>query len=66
MKLNGRYGVNSSGKFVKIITQKKLESIKMLLMFKLAKGQEIGWTVAVMQRHEKEMLDLLQLEACGQ
>ena len=45
---------------------KKLESIKLLLMFKLAKGQEMGWTVTVMQRHEKEMLDLLQLKMCGQ
>ena len=41
------------------IPQKNLESIKMLLMFKLAGGQESGWTVETMQDHEKEMLKLL-------
>ena len=42
------------------IPQKNLESIKMLLMFKCAGGQESGWTVKVMQDHENEMLDLLK------
>ena len=41
------------------IPQKNLESIKMLLMFKLAGGQESGWTVKAMQEHEGKMLKLL-------
>ena len=39
-----------------------LESIKMLLMFKLAGGQESGWTVKTMQDHETKMLSLLNGE----
>lgn len=41
------------------IPHKNLESIKMLLMFKLAGGQESGWTVKAMQEHEGKMLKLL-------
>lgn len=41
------------------IPHKNLESIKMLLMFKRAGGQESGWTVKAMQDHGIEMLALL-------
>ncbi len=43
------------------IPQKNLESIKMLLMFKRAGGNENGWTVDIMTNHEKEMLNMLGL-----
>lgn len=46
------------------IPQKKLESIKMLLMFKCAGGNENEWTVDVMQKHEEEMLKLLNPHLC--
>ena len=46
------------------IPQKNLESIKLLLMFKLAGGQEIGWKVDVMKKHEEEMLKLLNPHPC--
>ena len=39
-----------------------LESIKMLLMFKLAGGQESGWTVDVMKKHQGEMFGILGVE----
>ena len=42
------------------IPQKNLESIKMLLMFKLAGGQESGWTVDNMKNYETEMLSMLE------
>lgn len=48
------------------IPQKNLESIKLLLMFKVAGGQESGWTVEVMQDHGKEMLKMLGFADCNQ
>ena len=39
-----------------------LESIKMLLMFKRAGGQESGWTVDVMKKHQGEMFGILGVE----
>ena len=39
-----------------------LESIKMLLMFKLAGGQESGWTITAMENHESEMFQLLGIQ----
>ena len=41
------------------IPQKNLESIKMLLMFKCAGGNESGWTVDAMKKHESEMFELM-------
>ena len=39
-----------------------LESIKMLLMFKRAGGQESGWTVDVMEKHQGEMFGILGVD----
>ena len=39
-----------------------LESIKLLLMFKLARGQESGWTIEAMENHESEMFELLGIQ----
>lgn len=39
-----------------------LESIKLLLMFKLAGGQESGWTIKAMENHESEMFKLLGIQ----
>ena len=39
-----------------------LESIKLLLMFKLAGGQESGWTIEAMENHESEMFELLGIQ----
>ena len=41
------------------IPERRLESIKMLLMFKLAGGEEKGWTIEKVIQHGKEMLQLL-------
>ena len=44
------------------IPQKNLESIKMLLMFKCAGGNESGWTVDAMKKHESEMFELIGIQ----
>ena len=41
------------------IPERRLESIKMLLMFKLAGGEEKGWTIEKVIQHGKEMLQIL-------
>lgn len=43
------------------IPQGKLESIKLLLMFKCAQGQESGWTTEAAEAHQNAMWELLQL-----
>ncbi len=44
------------------IPQKNLESIKMLLMFKCAGGNENEWTVDAMKKHEREMFELMGIQ----
>lgn len=39
-----------------------LESIKLLLMFKCAGGNESGWTVDAMEKHESKMFELMGLK----
>ena len=41
------------------IPQRRLESIKMLLMFKLAGGEEKGWTIEKAIKHGKDMFQIL-------
>ncbi len=41
------------------VKQSKLESIKMLLMFRLAGGKEAGWTKEIAKEHQKAMFELL-------
>ena len=41
------------------IPERRLESIKMLLMFKIAGGEEKGWTPEMAIQHGKEMLQIL-------
>ena len=38
----------------------RLESIKMLLMFRLAEGLESKWTTDIAEKHGREMHDLLK------
>ena len=42
------------------LSAKRLESIKMLLMFKVSGGEEAKWNIENMQTHEEKMIDLLQ------
>lgn len=62
---NSAQGKDSVGmKFVRFletnIAQKKLESIKLLLMFKRAKGKESNWTPKLAQKEQDATIELLK------
>lgn len=44
------------------LSAKRLESIKMLLMFKISGGNDAQWNIENMKTHEEKMIDLLQLD----
>ena len=38
----------------------RLESLKLLVMFKLSSGQQDGWTVNLAEKHRDQMLGVLK------